>query len=209
MTKEEINALHDLEKREDIIITKADKGGAVIIMDVKDYIQEAHRQLQDDKCYKKLLTDPTKLHTERVNKAIDRFKDEGLITEKVANGLKPLDPKTPKFSLLPKIHKKHNPGRPVIDSMNCHTAGISKYVDYHLQPEVIQLKSYTKDSTDAINKIDKIQDQVRENDILVSMDVRSLYTNKPNDEGIQAVRETLNAYPQHDYHLVLSQLSFG
>ena len=54
----------------------------------------------------KLLTDPTKLHTERVNKAIDSFKDEGLITEKVANRLKPLDPKTPKFSLLPKIHKK-------------------------------------------------------------------------------------------------------
>ena len=116
-----------------------------------------------------------------------------MLTDKVASGLKTTNPKTPKFSFLPKIHKEGNPGRPVIDSMNCHTAEISRYVDYHLQPEVTKLKSYMKDSTDAINKIKEIEDQVSENDILVTMDVRSLYTNIPNDEGIQAVRESLNA----------------
>ena len=43
-----------------------------------------------------------------------------------------------------------------------------------------------------INKLSIIQDQVSENDILVTMDVRSLYTNIPNEEGIQAVRDALN-----------------
>jgi len=34
---DEKQALKDLQLREDIIITNADKGGAVVIQDVKDY----------------------------------------------------------------------------------------------------------------------------------------------------------------------------
>ena len=37
-------AMKELSDHTEIIITKADKGGAVVIMDVKDYINEAHRQ---------------------------------------------------------------------------------------------------------------------------------------------------------------------
>ena len=192
MTKFEIKALQELQQRDDIILTKADKGGALVIMDVESYIQEAERQLSNETSYGKLISDPTKLHAERINTAINGFKLDGIITEKVATGLKTSNPKTPKFSLLPKLHKENNPGRPVIDSMNCHSALISKYVDYHLQPEVVKLKYYVKDSADAINKLSDIHDQLRYNDILVSMDVHSLYTNIPNNEGIQAVRETLN-----------------
>ena len=33
--------MQNLNKREDILITKAGKGGAVVIVDVKDYIKEA------------------------------------------------------------------------------------------------------------------------------------------------------------------------
>ena len=192
LPKDEIKALEQLQSRDDIIITKADKGGVVVIMDVEGYIKEAKRQLEDETSYKKLPCNPTKLHAERINKTIDKFKNEGLISDKVAKGLMTYNPKPPKFSLLPKVHKKDNPGRPVIDSSNCHSTQISKYVDYHLQPEVVKLKSYTKDSTDAINKISMIKDKVSQTDILVSMDVRSLYTNIPNNEGIQAAREALN-----------------
>ena len=108
-------------------------------------------------------------------------------------GLKVDNPKTPKFSTLPKLHKEGILGRPVIDSMNCHSMQISKYVDYHLQPEIVKLKSSTKDSIDTINKMSQFQDKINETDILVSMDVRSLYTNIPNDEGLIAVRDALNA----------------
>ena len=135
------------------------------------------------------------MHAERINNTIDQFKNEGIIQEKVAKGLKVDNPKTPKLSTFPKLHKEGIPGRPVIDSMNCHSMQISKYVDYHLQPEVIKLKSYTRDSTDTINKISQLQDKTKETDILVSMDVRSLYTNIPNNEGLQAVTDALNASP--------------
>ena len=141
LSKDELNALNELQNRDGMIITKADKGGAVVIMDVKDYIDEATRQFDNENCYKKLSNDPTKLHAERTNICSDQFKDEGIITEKVAKGLKVFNPKIPKFSTLPKLHKEGIPGRPVLDSMNCHSMKISKYGDYHLQPEVVKLKS--------------------------------------------------------------------
>ena len=46
LTTNERTSMKELSEREDIIITKTDKGGAVVIVDVKDYIKEAERQLQ-------------------------------------------------------------------------------------------------------------------------------------------------------------------
>ena len=48
--------------RNDIIITKANKGGAVVIIDVEDYIKEAEHQLTNKDSYKKLQYDPTQTH---------------------------------------------------------------------------------------------------------------------------------------------------
>ena len=127
------------------MITKAHKSGAVVIVDVKDYIKEAERQQNNTENYRNLQEDPT-----AANDTIERFKKQKLINETVAEGLKTNDPKTLKFYLRPKILKEGNPGRPVVSSVNCHTANISKYVDYHLQPIVKEIPSYVKDTQDFI-----------------------------------------------------------
>ena len=62
--------------------------------------------------------------------------------KKIADCLKMSNPKSPKFYMQTKIHKKDKPGRPVVSSVNCHTSSISKYVDYHLQPIVKDIPSY-------------------------------------------------------------------
>ena len=107
----------------------AGKGGAVVIMDVKDHIKETERQLNNTENFKKLQEDPTATNMKLVNDAIERFKKQKLINEKVAEGLKRNDPKTLTFYLHPKIHKESNPGRLIVSSVNCHAANISKYVD--------------------------------------------------------------------------------
>ena len=53
--------MEELAKRKYIIINNADKGGAVVIMDVEKYINETNRQLSDKRNYKKLPEDPTVL----------------------------------------------------------------------------------------------------------------------------------------------------
>ena len=172
-------------KRKDLIITNADKGGAVVIMD--SYIKEANRQLSAKASYKQLTQDPTLQHNRMINQTIERFKNEKLLPQKIADGLKITNPKTPKFYISPKIQKTNNPGRPVINSIECHTSEISRFVDHHLQPVVKQIPSYIKDTNHFINKVNNFSVPV--NSILVTMDARSLYTSIPCNEGIAATKK--------------------
>ena len=202
LSKNERKSLKQLKDREDIIITKADKGGAVVILNTEDYIKEANRQLNDESAYKQLNDDPTESHTEKVINTINNLKEQNLLSDSTAKKLIPDHVKTPNFYLLPKVHKENHLGRPVISSVSCHTSAISTLVDYHLQPYVKQLKSYVKDTTDFINKIEHLPPTVKES-FLVSMDVRSLYTNIPHKEGIEAVKLSLNRKPSTVSNIVL------
>lgn len=193
LSKKEIKAMEDLKQREDVVICKADKGGAVVICSVKDYIKEADRQLTDRNFYKKLPHNPTSEHAALVDNAIDNLKIQGKLDGKMADKMKTDNPKTPRFYLLPKIHKPDNPGRPVVSSIDCHTEKISHFVDHHLQPLNKALPSYVQDTTDFLQKLRALPEELPEDALLVTMDVRSLYTNVPNQEGIEAVKSYLRA----------------
>ena len=75
--------------------------------------------------------------------------------------------------------------------MACHTSKLSKFVDNYVQPHAKALPSYVKDTTDFINKFENVKD-ISIDSILVTLDVKTLYSNIPNHEGIEAVKETLN-----------------
>ena len=83
LSKDERIAMKELSDHTDIIITKADKGGAVVFMDVKNYINEAHRQLNNKDHYKILNKDPTTTNAKLVNDTIQRFKKEKLLKKKL------------------------------------------------------------------------------------------------------------------------------
>ena len=117
---------------------------------------------------------------------------ENLITKNVVEGLKTTSPRTPRFYIQPKIYEQGNPGRPAISSVNCHTSSISKY---HLQPIAQQIPSYIKNKSDFLRKVNK-KETVPDNSYLVSLDVRSLYTNIANCEGIKAVKTSLENFPR-------------
>ena len=69
LPKKEKEALQNLCKRNYIIITKADKGGAAIIADVDDYIREANWQLDNKELCKKLTIDRTE--TNRIEQSMN------------------------------------------------------------------------------------------------------------------------------------------
>ena len=100
-----------------------------------------------------------------------------------------------KFYLRPKIHKEGNPNRPVVSSVNCHTVNISKYVDHYVQPIVKEIPPYVKDTQDFPKKLEKVKDIPQES-LLVTLDVNSLHTNIPNNEGIKAVKESYENYKE-------------
>ena len=83
----ERRALSDLQKHDDIIITKADKGGATVIIDVKDYITEANSQLENTEFYQKLNFCPTEGYSSIVNNRLDELTEEGDFSQEIAEGL--------------------------------------------------------------------------------------------------------------------------
>jgi hypothetical protein len=100
--------------------------------------------------------------------------------------LTPEDPKPGRFYLLPKIHKENNPGRPIVSANGHPTEKISQFIDFHLRLFVENLPTHIKDTTDYLKKMENLA--IPENTTLVTMDVTSLYTNIPHDDGIAACR---------------------
>ena len=191
LSKYEQKALASLSERTDIIIINADKGGAVTILNIEDYINDANKQLNDPLQYKELIYDPTVAHAKTINDTIDLFKAQQKLPKQVAEGLKCIHPKTPSLRLPPKVHKPNHPGRPIVSSIDSHSSKISEYVDFHLQPEVPKIKSYIKDTNDFLNQLEKVPADKSGNSYLVTLDVRSLYSNIPNEEGVNIIKETL------------------
>lgn len=70
LTKDETQALYQLQHNKNIVIKPADKWSAVVIMDREAYITEATRQLNDIKYYRK-LTQPIFTKTIPIIKRID------------------------------------------------------------------------------------------------------------------------------------------
>ena len=79
LSEKEEKALKELKLREGIFITNAEKGGATVILHVKDYIKKSERQLNDTEYYRHLHHDPTTENNSTVNKVIIRCKNEKFI----------------------------------------------------------------------------------------------------------------------------------
>ena len=76
-------------------------------------------------------------------------------------------------------------------STNCQTTKLSKFVDHFIQPLAKKVRSYIHDTTDLLHKIKDIG-KIPDNALLVNMDVQSLYTNISHEEGLSALKNSLN-----------------
>ena len=80
-----------------------------------------------------------------------------------------------KMYLLPKIHKRleNVPGRPVISKCDIPTEKVSEFLDYHLKSTMQSAKSYIKNTSDFLRKLNELG-KLPENGILVTTDVAGL-----------------------------------
>ncbi|XP_045188274.1 uncharacterized protein LOC123546150 [Mercenaria mercenaria] len=170
-------------------------------MNTEDYRNEVLRQLNNDTYYEKCTDDPTDTVQRNIS---DCLEDLEKTNSHIHNEFDtfPADIRTPCFYVLPKIHKSPDinlpiqyPGRPIVSACNSPTENISKYMDFILKPHMINLPSYVKDTTDFINKVKNMKIKSK-NTYLVTLDVSSLYTNIPHNDGIDACKYFL----QQDNH---------
>ena len=212
LTKEEYQSIKSLRNHPDIIIKPADKGSATVILDKDNYIAEGERQLQNEQFYEETNSDLTGEVIYRVNLFCKQYVAKRTNSQKTSSYLTTDIDRTQQFYLLPKIHKDINnpPGRPIVSGSGGPTEKISQFVDHFIGPLVPLSRSYLRDSTHMINILQDFK--IIPNMLLCPLDITSLYTNIPHDEGIQAIKELLaihrdiQALPYNSYIVELLQV---
>ncbi|CAJ0960092.1 unnamed protein product [Ranitomeya imitator] len=192
VTREEYKALQELVHDDDIIIKPADKGVAVVIIDKSKYIAEINRQLRDEMVYQKLDSDPKFGIMGEINDCLKEAFENKIIDQELMNYLSLEFPRTPVLYITPKIHNSlvDPPGRPIVSGVDSVFSRIGTFLDKILNSIAKKSKSYIKDTTDFLNKLEliKLEGEV----ILASFDVILFYTSIEHSSGIKAVEKKLN-----------------
>jgi len=188
ISDEELNAMRTLKNNDNIIITKADKGNAIIILDKKDYIEKA-KSLLDKKQFKRTRINLVEEKEKEMNRYLNSLLKTKVIDEKVYYQLHSTCSSPAVFYGLPKIHKTNIPLRPIISTTATYNYQLSKHLTKILSEVRKKPPSFIKDSFELMKKITKLESN--NNEILISFDIDNLYTNVPVLEAIETALDLL------------------
>ncbi|CAB4037176.1 Hypothetical predicted protein [Paramuricea clavata] len=108
LSRQEEIALKDLRSDKNILVTKADKGNAMVVMNQVDYKNQVETMLQDEIVYKRITDkrrNPTSKTDTELQERLLKLKDTGFLTDNEYKTLRPFDSYPAAFYGLPKIHK--------------------------------------------------------------------------------------------------------
>ncbi|PIO11720.1 hypothetical protein AB205_0093780 [Aquarana catesbeiana] len=97
--------INEIEKKKNIIIRPADKGGGLVILNKKDYESEMEKLLAIPNTYKKLRGNPKAEYKKKLKAYIQKGEKKGILNKKESKFLLPEAAKTPVIYYVPKIHK--------------------------------------------------------------------------------------------------------
>ena len=112
---------------------------------------------------------------------------------------------TQQMYFLKKLHKNPHGVRLIVSRCSGPTESISSFLDHIIKRLVSTTPSYIKDTPHLIFLLESTH--IPSNAILVTIDVSSLYTNIPQDEGTESCLEAIEAVEaSHISRNVLQQL---
>ncbi|CAF1474707.1 unnamed protein product [Rotaria sordida] len=192
LSNEENIAISNLLNDKSIIICKADKGNATVILNRDDYIKKGNELLNDKKIFKKISSNLTEKREKSLIEFLLKLKRKKAINDKDYKQMRPMTcSRTPEAYFLVKVHKQNQPVRPIISSYNSYNYNTAKYLAKLLTPAMTRNKSYIKDSFDFVEKMKK---QKTTPGLMCSFDVCSLFTNIPLHKAIDIAIENIRKY---------------
>ncbi len=184
ITQEEREAIKVLREDKDIQILQADKGNATVILDADEYDSKVHDLLDDEKSYRVLKKDPT-LATERKLLSLLRdLKKNKKVTEAFYNCVRPSEGSSKPARLYGrvKLHKESVPLRPVVATCGTSTYALARRLSTILRPLVGSSGRNLRNTNELVETMEGIV--MDESEMLVSYDVKSLFTSIPVEESI-------------------------
>lgn len=182
---EEREALNKLSKNDQIVISKADKGNAVVIQNISDYKKKINDLLNTSGKFKKLEHDPTVEREKYLYNHLKYIWDTRGLDKTILDRIQPCGSRAGVMYGLPKVHKNGLPIRPIISAVKTYNYNLAKYLDEILKPLIKDNNMMLIDTYDFINKVSKMK--LDRDKFLLSFDVESLFTNIPTDETIKII----------------------
>lgn len=178
-------------KQDNIIVTKADKSNALVLLDDQAYRTKVDNFLQLD-----MISTCPKDPTDNICKELRKVLQQSLLTEKPAHLMR-MNPEPPKLHGYIKTHKASKnlpltsvPIRPVVSACNSPTYTLEKFLVKLFKTKVNWTPTYSiKNSTDLAHRLKDVH--LPSNAKLISLDVDSLFTNVDVTETVSNLSDIL------------------
>uniref|UniRef100_A0A8C5MBV0 Reverse transcriptase domain-containing protein n=1 Tax=Leptobrachium leishanense TaxID=445787 RepID=A0A8C5MBV0_9ANUR len=198
-SREEWRAIRSLANDASITIRSADKGGSIVVMDYACYARAIYLLLEDATTYVKLQGNPTISIQNKFGDSFSRGLQLNYINQELFEFLTKKHPKIPKLYGIPKIHKNltHPPMRPIVSAIGGVIEPVAQWLDYLFKAPVYDIPTCVKDTPMFLQRITSIDTDLTDT-VLITMDVKSLYTIIPHEAGVDAMRELLSCSDKYD-----------
>ena len=209
-----LKAIHQLKRRDDIVVTRPDKGSGVVVLDKDEYLRLL-AEASVNNVTKFRIVDPNRpkcrgrppkhyhplLQKEKELESLVRR----ILPTAVAESVRPSGSRLAHLYGLPKTHKKELAMRPILSATQTYNYALAKWLDDKLKP--LATNQYMiSDTFGFVNEVHELV--INNEDILVSYDVSSLFTNVPLEETIELLADKafINNWFNETYHLNLNKL---
>ena len=204
-----LKAIHQLKRRDDIVVTKPDKGSGVVVMDKEEYLRLlADASINNVTKFRIVKPDRPKCRgrpPKHYHPLLQKEKElESLVRRilptTIAESVRPSGSRLAHLYGLPKTHKKELAMRPILSATQTYNYALAKWLDDKLKPLVTN-QYMISDTFEFVNEAHELV--INNGDILVSYDVSSLFTNVPLEETIQLLADKafINNWFNETYHL--------
>ena len=186
------DAVKSLKEDESIRVLLVDKGRASVVMDTDTYRAKMSTLIENGP-YQLLNKDPTDCLTCKLSEKLLTLKRSGYLSDAVCNKIRPRHKQPPRTNGLLKIHKADVQLRPIVSCLNTFAYDLSAYL-VNILSSLTGNSEYTV--TNSAHFVSTVSNEtILDNEIMVSFDVESLFTNVPIDAAVQAALQKLENGP--------------
>ncbi|XP_076059672.1 uncharacterized protein LOC143036309 [Oratosquilla oratoria] len=181
-------ALENLRQRANLLITQADKGGGIVVMNKVDYDNKMLELLNDKDTYKKMDTGFAQREADKLKKNARKILSRSKKGKELL-GLLEEAPRPPTMRGLPKIHKPDVPMRPITSGIGSAPHRLAKRLAKPLSATLGTISdAHLRNSADLIERLKLIDFKKKK---MVSFDIKSLYTNVSIEGAMNAMKRAL------------------
>lgn len=177
-----INNIHQdtvkfLKTNKEIVILRADKGGATVAMPRSDYESKMNDIFSDTSKYTVINKKNPRVNLQtKAHELTKRLRNEGVISDEQRTRMTRYNTHISKVYGLPKVHKNPVKLRHIVSTVDSPSSDLAMWLDNLLKP-FAKGKYDVTNSTIAAEKIKKII--ITENEALTSFDVENLFPSVP------------------------------